>query len=140
MTPEPMPLSGLAMSALLPWAATVEAGAVEHDVQLSPMAGEDSQADGSEEVMSTGCILSDYIDHALAEATYDKLDDGSFAGRIPPCKGVVAFGVSLVECQHLLRSILEDWLFLGLKLGHPIPVLSGIDLNEEPTREPLDAV
>ena len=102
----------------------VEAEIVEHDVRLSPKACGDSHADDSEELMSTGCILSDYIDRALAEATYDKLDDGSFSGRIPPCKGVVASGVSLVECQHLLRSILEDWLLLGLKLGHTIPVLS----------------
>ena len=28
---------------------------------------------------------------------------------------------------------------LGLKLGHDIPVLAGIDLNAEPVREPLDA-
>ena len=90
--------------------------------------------------MRTGCILSDYLDQAMGSAIYDKLDDGSFAGSIPPCMGVVAFGVTLAECQHLLRSTLEDWLFLGLKLGHPIPVLSGVDLNNEPTREPLDTV
>ena len=90
--------------------------------------------------MRTGCILSDYLDHAMGSATYDKLDDGTFAGSVPPCKGVIAFGATLMECQHSLRSTLEDWLFLGLKLGHPIPVLSGVDLNNEPTREPLDAV
>ena len=90
--------------------------------------------------MNSGCILTDYIDHAMAEAMYDKLDDGTFAGRVPPCRGVVAFGATLTECQQLLRSTFEDWLFLGLKLGHTVPVLSGIDLNEEPIREPLDAV
>ena len=90
--------------------------------------------------MSTGCILSDYIEHAMANAAYDKLDDGSFSSSIPPCTGVIAFGNTLVESEHLLRSTLEDWLFLGLKLGHRIPVLSGADLNGEPTREPLDAV
>ncbi|HUM67717.1 MAG TPA: type II toxin-antitoxin system HicB family antitoxin, partial [Chloroflexota bacterium] len=31
-----------------------------------------------------------------------------------------------------LRSVLEDWLLVGLKLGHPLPVLAGIDLNQEP--------
>ena len=90
--------------------------------------------------MGTECILSDYLDHAMAVAAYDKLDDGTFAGRIPPCKGVVAFGTSLVECEHSLRSTLEDWLFLGLKLGHSIPILSGLDLNRQPVREPLDAL
>ena len=85
-------------------------------------------------------VLSDYLEQALTVAVYDKLDDGTFAGRIPPCKGVVAFGASLRECEHLLRSTLEDWLLLGLRLGHTLPVLSGIDLNQEPTREPLGAM
>ena len=87
--------------------------------------------------MNTGCILSDYIDHAMAAADYDKLADGTYAGEIPPCKGVVAFASTLAECEHALRSTLEDWLFLGLRLGHPIPVLSGVDLNREPVPEPM---
>ena len=81
-------------------------------------------------------ILTDYLEQALAMAAYDKLDDGTFAGRIPPCKGVVAFAASLRECEHLLRSTLEDWLLSGLRLGHTLPVLAGIDLNQELTREP----
>lgn len=42
--------------------------------------------------MTTQFILSDYVEQAMAEALYDKLDDGSFSGRIPVCKGVVTFG------------------------------------------------
>ena len=90
--------------------------------------------------MRSACVLTDYIDHAMAGAVYDKLDDGGFAGRVPACRGVVAFGATLTDCQSLLRSTFEDWLFLGLKLGHEIPVLSGIDLNAEPVRAPLDTV
>ena len=81
-------------------------------------------------------ILTDYLEQALAMAVYDKLDDGTFAGRIPPCKGVVAFAASLRECEHLLRSTLEDWLLSGLRLRHALPVLAGIDLNQELTRVP----
>ena len=55
-----------------------------------------------------GCILSDYVDAALREATYDKLEDGTYAGRIPSCPGVVAFGASLRTCEQELRSTLED--------------------------------
>jgi predicted RNase H-like HicB family nuclease len=76
----------------------------------------------------------------MAEALFDKLEDGTFGGRIPPCKGVVAFGATLRECQEELRSTLEDWIVVGLKLGHPLPVLGSIDLNKEPTRESVDAV
>jgi len=90
--------------------------------------------------MVTRFILSDYIAQALANAVYDKLEDGTFAGRIPPCKGVVAFGPTLRECEDELRSTLEDWILVGLKLGHTLPVIAGIDLNKEPTYEPVAAV
>lgn len=90
--------------------------------------------------MAIRFILTDYVNQALANAIYDKLDDGTFAGRIPLCKGVVAFGTSLHECEAELHSTLEDWLLVGLKLGHPLPVISGIDLNKEPQREPVGTV
>jgi len=85
-------------------------------------------------------ILTDYVSQALAQAVYDKLGDGTFAGRIPPCAGVVAFGTTLQQCEAELRSTLEDWILVGLKLGHPLPVIGGIDLNKEPQREPVEAV
>jgi predicted RNase H-like HicB family nuclease len=90
--------------------------------------------------MDAHYILSDYIDRAMAQAEYDKLEDDSFAGRIASCKGVLAFGVTLKECEDELRSTLEDWILLGLKLGHPLPVVDGIDLNKEPEYEPLESV
>ena len=39
-----------------------------------------------------------------------------------------------------LRSVLEDWIVIGLKLSHVLPVIEEIDLNTEPTREPVDTV
>lgn len=69
--------------------------------------------------MSKPFILSGYIDHALAQAEYDKLEDGNFAGRIPSCKGVIAFAQTLHACENELRSTLEDWLLVGLKFGTP---------------------
>ena len=84
--------------------------------------------------MTVRFILSDYVDKASAQAVYDKLEDGTFVGRIPACKGVVAFGVTLRECQDELRSTLEDWILIGLKLRHSLPVIDGIDLNQEPTK------
>lgn len=74
-------------------------------------------------------ILSDYLDRALAQAEYDKLEDGTFFGRIPSCKGVMAFGATLRECEDEVRSVLEDWVLVGLKFGHDLPILNGIDLN-----------
>ena len=90
--------------------------------------------------MTAQYILTDYLQQALAGAEYDKLDDGTYAGRIPDCKGVVSFGATPKKCERSLRSTLEDWVLVGLKLGHTLPVLSGIDLNRTPAREPLGAV
>ncbi|MBI4297250.1 MAG: type II toxin-antitoxin system HicB family antitoxin [Chloroflexi bacterium] len=90
--------------------------------------------------MATRFILTEYVEHALSQAIYDKLEDGSFAGRIPLCPGVVAFGTTLRECQDELRSTLEDWILVGLKLGHPLPVIAGIDLNRKPQREPVETM
>lgn len=85
-------------------------------------------------------VLSEYIDQAMGQAVYDKLEDGTFAGRIPSCKGVVAFGATLRECEDELRSTLEDWILVGLKLGHPLPVIGSINLNKEPICEPVDSM
>jgi len=80
------------------------------------------------------------MDQAMAEAIYDELEDGTFAGQIPTCKGVVSFGGTLRECADELRSTLEDWILVGLNLGHLLPVIGSIDLNKELTREPVDTV
>ena len=90
--------------------------------------------------MTLRYVLSDYVAQAMAQAVFDKLEDGTFSGRISACQGVIAFAVSLRECEGELQSILEDWILLGLRLGHSLPVLAGIDLNKEPAREPVDAL
>jgi hypothetical protein len=64
-------------------------------------------------------VLTEYLDRAMAQAVYDKLHDGTYGGRIPACAGVVAFGASLNDCSADLRSTLEDWVLLGIKLAHP---------------------
>ena len=90
--------------------------------------------------MAVRFILTEYVSQLMAHAVYDKLEDSTFAGRIPQCKGVVAFETTLRECEDELRSTLEDWILVGLKLGHPLPVIAKIDLNKEPSYEPVDAV
>jgi predicted RNase H-like HicB family nuclease len=90
--------------------------------------------------MNVHYILSEYLERAMAQAEYDKLEDASFSGRIASCTGVLAFGTTLKECEDELRSALEDWLLLGLKLGHTLPVIDGIDLNKEPAYEPVESL
>ena len=89
--------------------------------------------------MRTRFILTDYVEQALANAVYDKLKDGTFARHIALCKGVLAFGTTLRECENELRSTLEDWILVGLKLGHTLPVIANVDWNKGPTHEPVGA-
>jgi predicted RNase H-like HicB family nuclease len=84
--------------------------------------------------------LSDYIGAAIASSEIEKLEDGSYVGRIPNCQGVIAFGDTSSECEAELQSTLEDWILVGLKLGHTLPVIAGIDLNQEYVCESLDTV
>jgi predicted RNase H-like HicB family nuclease len=73
--------------------------------------------------------LTAYIEAAMDLAQYDKLEDGTFSGEIPKLPGVIAFGQTLKGCERELRSTLEDWILVGLRLGHTLPKLAGIDLN-----------
>jgi predicted RNase H-like HicB family nuclease len=64
----------------------------------------------------------DYINKALSKAEYDKLEDGTFFGKIPQCSGVIAFGKTLLECQIELKSVLEGWLIVKIRHGDILPV------------------
>lgn len=74
-------------------------------------------------------MLTEYIDKAMSEAVYDKLEDGSFSGKIPKCPGVVAFGETLYKCERELKSSLEGWLIVKIRYGDELPVVGRINLN-----------
>lgn len=85
--------------------------------------------------MAVRFILTGYVNQLMNQAVYDKLEDNTFSGRIPQCRGVIAFGDTLRECDDELRSTLEDWVLVGLKLGHHLPVINDMDLNRKPAYE-----
>ena len=76
-------------------------------------------------------MLSKYIAAAMKRAKYELLSDGTFYAEIPGFQGVYANGKSLEKCREELQEVLEDWIVLGLRLGHALPVVSGIDLVRE---------
>jgi len=53
---------------------------------------------------------------------------------------VIAFAIPLRECERELPSVLEDGLLLGLKLGHHLPMIGGIDLNKDMTHAEVESV
>ena len=90
--------------------------------------------------MEVRFILSEYVERAMVRASYDKLEDGTFSGIVPQCAGVIAFSDTLRDCEAELQSVLEDWVLVGLKLGHRLPVIDGVDLNRDPTAAPAECL
>ena len=76
-------------------------------------------------------MLIEYIHKAMSEAIYDKLEDGSFSGKIPYCPGVLAFGKTLYQCQQELKASLEGWLIVKIRHGDNLPVIGRINLNKK---------
>jgi len=79
--------------------------------------------------MAGRSILTDYVESALSRAAYEWLEDGSYAGTISECPGVVSFDADVSACLDELRPTLGDWVLVGLKLRHALPVVTGINLN-----------
>ena len=77
-------------------------------------------------------MIIKYVSEAMRRAKYRILEDGSYYGWIEELPGVWATASSLEECRQELQAVVEDWLFLGLKLGHDIIPLGDIDLNTQP--------
>ncbi len=75
-------------------------------------------------------MLTEYIGKAMSKAMYDKLEDGTYCGKIPECVGTIAFGETLYECQNELRSVLEGWLLVKIRHGDYLPIIDEIDLNK----------
>ncbi len=73
----------------------------------------------------------------MHHAHYELMENGRFWGEIPPLQEVWAEGETLEQCRDTLREVLEDWLLVGLRRGHSIPVVDGIDLNPRQKAEAL---
>ncbi len=73
-------------------------------------------------------MLTDYILKAMRKATYEILDDGTYYGEIPGFQGIMANAESLEACRDQLQEVLEEWIILGLRLGHKLPIVGKIDL------------
>ena len=73
-------------------------------------------------------MLITYIHSAMRLAEYEILEDRQYYGDIPGFDGVWAQAQNLETCREELQSALEDWLILGLRMGHKLPVVDGIQL------------
>jgi predicted RNase H-like HicB family nuclease len=80
-------------------------------------------------------MLTEYIQSALNKAHYEIMENGKYWGEIPGLQGVWADADTLEQCREILREVLEDWIIVGLRHGHEIPVIEGIDLNKRSEAE-----
>jgi predicted RNase H-like HicB family nuclease len=76
-------------------------------------------------------MLISYIHNAMKLAKYEILEDGQYYGEITGFQGIWAQANDLESCHEELQSALEDWLVLGLRMGHKIPIVAGIQLVPE---------
>ena len=75
-------------------------------------------------------MLTAFINAALQKAHYEVLPDGEgYFGAIERLEGVWAQAATLEACREELQEVLEEWIILGLKMGHPIPAIDGVALT-----------
>lgn len=72
-------------------------------------------------------MLCEYIDAALARATYDVIqDEEPFYGEVQELKGVWATGRTLEACRRNLAEAIEGWVLIRLTRNLPVPPLDEI--------------
>jgi predicted RNase H-like HicB family nuclease len=76
-------------------------------------------------------MLIEYINKAMSKTIYEKLEDGTYSGKIPQTPGLIEFGETLYQCQEELKSALEEWLIVKIRHGDKLPVIEGINLNKK---------
>ena len=75
-------------------------------------------------------LLAEYIEIAMRDADFVIfVEDGTYYGEIFGFQGVWANADTLEDCRQELKEVLEDWIILGIELGHEIPVLPSINLS-----------
>ena len=76
-------------------------------------------------------MLTAYIQAALRQARYEILPDGEgYYGSVPALPGVWANAETLEACREELQEVLEEWIVLGLRMGHALPAIDGIALQQ----------
>ncbi len=68
----------------------------------------------------------------MNRARYEMLPEGEgFVGGIEGLQGVWAKAQTLEACREELQEVLEGWIVLGLRMGHTLPEIDGINLNAQ---------
>lgn len=74
-------------------------------------------------------MLNDYIQKALEQAEYKKLDDGTWFAEIPGFQGVWSSGIHVEACRKELQEVLEEWLLLKIRDSEAVPNIAGVEIK-----------
>ncbi len=74
-------------------------------------------------------MLLQYMEGAIKNAEYKKLEDGTWFAKIPGFQGVWANGKTIEECRNELFEVLEEWILLKIRDDESVPVVDGIKLS-----------
>ncbi|MEK7699314.1 MAG: type II toxin-antitoxin system HicB family antitoxin [Planctomycetota bacterium] len=68
-------------------------------------------------------MFTAYINAAMKKAHYEILPNNEgYFGKIANLQGVWANADNLETCREELKEVLEEWILLGIKMGHTIPI------------------
>jgi predicted RNase H-like HicB family nuclease len=77
-------------------------------------------------------MIQEYLQNAMAAAHYELLeDDEGFHGEISGVPGVWATGSTLESCRKELLEVLEEWVLVGIAMGHDLPEFDGVTIKVE---------
>ena len=72
-----------------------------------------------------------YVESALAQAEYERDEDGVIIAQVPTASGFFAQGDNFEDARSNLRDVIEGNVMLALQLGFPIPSLIGFEIEEQ---------
>lgn len=78
-------------------------------------------------------MIEKYIEAAIENAVYKKLDNQSWFTEIPGFQGVWANAQSVEACRKELIEVLEEWILLKTRDKELLPIIQGIDINIKET-------
>lgn len=77
-------------------------------------------------------MIQKYLQKAMEAAHYELIEnDEGFYGEIPGATGVWATGSTLEACRQELLEVLEEWILVGIAMGHELPEFDGVTLKVE---------
>jgi predicted RNase H-like HicB family nuclease len=66
----------------------------------------------------------------MEAAHYELLENNEgFYGEIPNAPGVWAIGSTPEACRQELLEVLEEWVIVGISMGHELPEFEGMTIK-----------